>query len=130
MSCYDTCDTACEALPIQPQCLDLTLSRGTDNSLEVVITDGDGRAIVITNDTVKFTVKDEVDGTVVFEHTNMPGGHSSPGLGQTIFEISAADTATASATADTFWVFEVRRITPALDEFVHISGQFIVRPTI
>ncbi len=120
----------CESLPIEPTCLILSIVRGTDNQLEVSITDGDGKAVVITNDTITLTVKDEAGGSTVFVKSNGPGGHSAPALGQTIFNIDAADTATASATATTYWAYEVRRITAGGDERVHIQGDFVVRPAI
>lgn len=120
----------CSELPIQPTCLNLSIVWGTDNQLEVTITDGDGKAVVITNDTITMTVKEELGGALVWLKSNGPGGHSSPDLGQTIFEIDAADTATASTTAATWWVYEIRRITAGGDERVHISGAFIVRPAI
>jgi hypothetical protein len=108
----------------------LSLMRGTDNQLEVVITDGDGKAFAINSDTIDFTVKDEPGGSVVFTKQNGPGDHSNPGLGETIFNIDAADTASASSSSLTYWVYEVRRTTATLDERVHITGDFVVRPTI
>lgn len=132
-----TCETVpscvnltCSTLPVQPACVGLSLVRGTDNQLEVTITDGDGKAIAINNDTVTMTVKEELGGALVWTKSNGPGAHSDPGLGQTIFEIDAADTATASTTSQTWWVYEMRRITAGGDERVHISGSFVVRPSI
>lgn len=132
MTCQTTCGGAsvCEDLPIQPDCINLTIQRETDNQLEVVITDGDGKAIAINNDTITMTVKDEPGGSVVFTKSNGPGSHSNPGLGQTIFTIAAADTSSASASTTTYWVFEVRRIAAGGDERIHIKGDFIVEPTI
>lgn len=132
-----TCETqpncarlVCSTLPIQPTCLNLSIVSGTDNQLEVTITDGDGKAIAINNDTIDFTVKEWLGGALVWTKSNGPGAHSDPGLGQTIFNIAAADTVTASTSAVTWWVFEIRRITAGGDERVHISGAFVVRPAI
>lgn len=132
-----TCETqpncarlVCSTLPIQPVCINLSIVWGTDNQLEVTITDGDGKAVAINNDTIAMTVREEIGGALVWTKSNGPGSHSDPGLGQTIFEIDAADTATASTTAATWWVYEIRRTTPASDTRVHISGSFIVRPAI
>lgn len=128
MSCESS--RACQSVPVEPDCANLTLLRGTDNELEITLTDGDGKAVVITNDTVTFTVKDEPGGSTVFAKVNAPGAHSAPELGQTIFVIDAADTSTASATQTTYWVYEVRRTLPGGEERVHIQGDFIVRPAI
>lgn len=121
---------ACESLTIDPVCYDLGVVWGTDNQLEVTLTDGDGKAVAINNDTVDFTVKDDLGGSVVFTKSNGPGDHSAPGLGQTIFDVDAADTATAGATTTTYWVYEVRRTTAGGDERVHLQGAFVVRPAI
>jgi len=120
----------CPALSVEPQCFDLSLVWGTDNELEATITDGDGKAIAINNDTISLTVNESVGGAAVFVKTNGPGQHSEPGQGQTVFEIDAADTATASATAWTYWIYEIRRTTAGGDTRVHLTGQFAVRPTI
>ncbi|MHC4867836.1 MAG: hypothetical protein ACYTEX_27510, partial [Planctomycetota bacterium] len=120
----------CTEIAIRPDCVKIELVWGTDNELEVSLTDGDGRAIAINNDTVTWTVKDAVGGTTVIAKSNGPGGHSDPANGKTVFVIAAADTALAPATSTTYWTHEVRRITAALEERVHIQGEFIVRPTI
>lgn len=130
MNCPKQQSAQCTELFIEPTCVNVALVWGTDNELEVTITDGDGRAIAINNDTITFTVKDAVGGTTVIAKSNGPGSHSDPGNGKTVFAIDAADTALAPATSTTYWTHEVRRITAALDELVHIQGEFIVRPTI
>ena len=114
----------------QPDQRNLLIQRGTDNTLSVTITDGDGRAIAITNDTVKLTVKTGVGGDLVFDKTNAPGSHSDPANGETQFEINPADTATASETARTYWVYDVRRIDVGGEERIHIRGDFTVEPTV
>jgi hypothetical protein len=130
MTCQTQQPTECTELAIEPACVNVALVWGTDNELEVSITDGDGKAIAINNDTITFTVKDEPGGTTVIAKSNGPGSHSDPANGKTVFAIAAADTALAPATADTYWALEVRRITAALEERVHIQGDFIVRATI
>lgn len=120
----------CQSIQVEPTCVDLSIVWGTDNQLEVTITDGDGRAVVITTDTIALTVKEETGGATVFSKSNGPGEHSAPALGRTVFAIDAADTAAASATAWTYWVFEVRRTTGGGETRVHISGAFAVRPAI
>ena len=134
MSCVGPNSTCvrvpCKDLPIEPDCLNLSLVKGTDNELEITITDGDGKAVAITADTITMTVKDEPGGSTVFLKSNGPGAHSAPALGQTIFVIDAADTATASDDATTYWVYEIRRVTGTGDQRVHIQGDFTVRPAI
>jgi hypothetical protein len=133
MTCATTSvciSVTCSDLAIEPACLNLSMMRETDNEIEITITDGDGKAIAIGADTIDFTVKDELGGSVIFTKQNGPGGHSDPDLGQTIFTIAKADTSTASETTTTYWTYEVRRTTAALEERVHIQGDFVVRPTI
>lgn len=130
-----TCDTncfqlQCTTLAIEPVQFCLAMVRGTDNQLEVTITDGDGRALAIGADTIDFVVKDQVGGSVMFSKSNGPGDHSNPDLGQTIFDIDAADTVGASATATTYWVYEISRTTGGGETRVHIVGNLIVRPRI
>jgi hypothetical protein len=120
----------CVDLSVEPDCYNLSIVRGTLNRFEVVLTDGFGKAVAINNDTVEFIVKDDPGGSVVFSKSNGPGEHSDPGQGETIFEIDETDTASASETAYTYWVYEVRRTTITGDLYVHITGGFVVRPTI
>lgn len=120
----------CVDLKVEPTCYNLSIVRGTLNRLEVVLTDGFRKAIAINNDTVEFIVKDEPGGTSIFTKSNGPGEHSDPGQGETVFEIDETDTASADETRYTYWVYEIRRTTIAGDVFVHITGDFIVRPTI
>jgi hypothetical protein len=120
----------CSAATVEPDCVNLSIVRGTQNRFEVIITDGFGKAVAINNDTIEFIVKDEPNGTAVFTKSNGPTEHSNPSLGETVFDIDEADTATASETETTYWVYEVRRTNPVSDVFVHLTGQLIVRPTI
>jgi hypothetical protein len=120
----------CTTLAIEPVCFNLTMVRGTDNQLEITITDGDGRALAIGADTIDFVVKDQPGGSIMFSKSNGPGDHSNPDLGQTIFNIDAADTSAASATAVTYWVYEISRTTGGGETRVHIIGDFTVRPRI
>lgn len=120
----------CQELAIQPDCYNLSIQRGTDNALEVIVTDGDGAAIDISLDTITLTVKTARDGDLVFAKSNGPGDHIGPIIGKTVFDVAAGDTATASTTATTYWVFDVRRVTAGGDERIHIRGDFIVEPTV
>lgn len=131
MSCDSNCITLqCTTLAIEPVCFNLVMVRETDNQLEVTITDGDGRALAIGADTIDFVVKDQIGGSVMFSKSNGPGDHSNPDLGQTIFDIEAADTAGASSSASTYWVYEISRTTGGGETRVHIVGNLTVRPRI
>lgn len=133
MTCWEQTPCAritADELAVEPVDLRLSLVRGTDNELEITITDGDGKAVVISSDTITLTVKDDPGGTVQIAKSNGPGDHFAPELGQTLFEIDKADTIAADPLTTTYWVYEVRRITGAGDERVHIAGDFVVRPTI
>lgn len=130
MSCDDLPEEERERLSFEPRCLDIAIVWGTNNTLTAYINDGAGRGIDITADTVTFIVKDSVGGGVQISKSNGPGNHSAPALGETVFKIVPADTATAGATTSTYWTYEIRRIAATLEETVHIHGNFIVRPTI
>lgn len=120
----------CGQLVVAPDCNNIYMPYGTDNELQAIIKDGDGKAVPITSDTVTLTVKDSRGGAVVFTKSNGPGSHSDPAQGETIFPITPADTATADSYAVTTWVYEVRRVTGGGDVYSHLTGRFIVEPTI
>ena len=120
----------CVDMSVEPDCVNLSIMRATYNKLQVIITDGFNKAVGINNDTIDFIVKDERGGSVVFQKTNAPGAHSNPSQGETTFEIDETDTATANETTSTYWMYEVRRTNPVNDVFVHLTGQFIVRPRV
>ena len=89
----------------------------------------------LTTDTVTFSVYDGTDGTLVFEHSNAPGGHSSPALadgGETAFVLTAADTDDAALESKTAWTFEVRVLPSGgvvgTDDFAAFYGTFVVVP--
>lgn len=131
MTCETNCvRLQCTTLAIEPVCFNLSMVRLTDNRLEVTITDGDGRALAIGADTIALLVKDEPGGSTMISKSNGPGEHSAPDLGQTIFDIDAADTSAASESASTYWVYEISRTTGGGETRVHIVGDFHVRPRI
>ena len=113
-----TCDTA-QRVCIRPANIDVCLVRATTNVLEVVLTDAAGVSVDITNDTVKFTVRDG------------PGEHLDPTEGRTEFTIEKTEIDDEVArTTETYWFFEVRRITPAGVENVHIQGRLVITPDV
>ena len=124
------CNQSCVDVCVVPDCYNLSIVRGTYNRFQIILTDGDNKAIAINNDTVEFIIKDDPGGSVIVSKSNGPGDHSDPANGTTIFEIENADSLAANETTSTYWSYEVRRTNPLGDVFVHITGQFTVRPTI
>ncbi len=125
-----TCDTA-QRVCIRPANIDVCLVRATTNVLEVVLTDAAGVSVDITNDTVKFTVRDGPGGTVEIAKSNGPGEHLDPTEGRTEFTIEKTEIDDEVArTTETYWFFEVRRITPAGVENVHIQGRLVITPDV
>lgn len=121
----------CSGVVIRPACVDITVQRGTDNPIEVVLTDGDGKAVDLTPDTATMTVRKSLAGNLVFQKSNGPGSHIDPVNGRTLFEIEKTDIDDeASETLVEYWVYEIRRITGTDDERVHLAGAFVVEPTV
>lgn len=108
--------------------LDLVVSRESDPSLSVVIEDEDGVAQDITTDTITWTILDGLGGTVVKAVTKASGSHDDPLNGATTLSLVAADLATASATEETRWWHEIRRVTGGR-AIPYWAGTFLVRPT-
>lgn len=122
----------CEEVAIIPACIDIRVVRGSDNTFEFIITNGEGQAINITVDDITFTIKDTIDGTVTFQETSLAGFHLDAAGGKVAFTIprTAIDDE-AEATVETFWVYEVRRIEGgAGEQHVHIKGEFIIDPSV
>lgn len=130
----NTCDLVAEAeveVGVTPAPQNVTIVRETDNTFEVILTDGEGEPVNITGDTIVFTVRDKVGGLVGIQISNGPGTHKDPVNGVTEFSITKADTSSASPVHWTYWVFEVRRILAvSLEERVHIQGDFVVLPSV
>jgi hypothetical protein len=82
----------------------------------------------LTAATVVFTVRDRLGGTLIFQKVNDPGEHQDNQDGTTRFIVDTDDFAAVALSAWTTLVFEVRRIEGA-DQFVHISGDFILKWT-
>jgi hypothetical protein len=118
------------ALDILPATQDISVIRGTDNTIEFRLTDGAGTPVNITNDSVKFTVRTSAGGTVaVATKTNAAGQHFDPTQGKTRFKLTKTDlTETGVTSGLTRWSYEVRRIA-AGDEMVYIVGLLTLVPT-
>lgn len=122
---------ACSGIVIRPECVDITVQRGTDNPFEAVITNGEGEAQDISNDAITLTVRESNAGALVFQKSNAAGSHVDGPGGRTAFVIDATDIDDeASATAITRWAYEIRRILQTGKERVHIAGAFIVEPVV
>jgi len=85
-------------------------------------------AVDLTAATVKFTVRYRLGGALVFTKVNAPGSHQDNQDGTTRFEVEYDDFAAIPFTLWTTLVFEVRRFEGG-KEYVHISGDFILRWT-
>jgi hypothetical protein len=120
----------CDELVVAPECGDIILPYGTDNDLVAIVKDGDEKAIPINTDTITLTVKDGRGGTLIFAKVNAPGSHANPAQGETVFSVSSADISSADPYAVTVWRYEVRRQTSGGAVFSHVSGRFIIEPTI
>ena len=122
---------ACSGVVIRPECVDITVQRGTDNPFEAVITNGEGEAQDISNDAISLTVRESNARTLVFKKTNLAGSHSDGPGGKTEFIVDATDIDDeTSPTAITHWVYEIRRILQTGKERIHIAGAFIVEPVV
>ena len=124
---------ACEIVAIEPACIDIRVQRGTDNTFEFVLTDGDGTAVDIIADDVMFTVKDEIDGITQIQKTSLAGSHLEGSFGKVEFTVARTEIDDeVDSTSDTFWVYEIRRQVGGAggDEHVHIRGEFIIEPSV
>lgn len=115
----------CSGIVIRPACVDIILQQGTDATLEVILTDGDGAAVDITNDTVTMTVRESIGGTLLFQKSNGIGEHNEPLRGSTLMVIEPADIPAAGV-----FVYEVRRLLQAGTERIHISGTLTIEAAI
>ena len=85
-------------------------------------------AVDLTAAKVKFTVRDRLGGTLIFQKENGVGQHQDNQLGTTRFEVETDDFAAVPLAAWTTLVFEVRRFEGG-KEYVHITGDFILKWT-
>ena len=112
--------------------IDLELERGTDNRLVFVLTDDDDKAIDISADDVEMNVKDDFGGNLIFKKTSSAGSHFNGPDGQVEFIVDRTDIDDeALIVADTFWVYEIRRIDGGdASESVHVGGSLTVIPSV
>ena len=130
-SCMDFCVVnPDECLDLRPSEDCIVVINGTHKVFEVEIMDGEGNPINITDDTIAFTVKDQLGGTTKLQKINAPGGHVDPTNGRTSFTIAQTDIPSVSPYEVRNWVYEIRRTDVGLLEDVHIQGDFIVNPSV
>ena len=120
----------CVEVAVEPACVDIRVRKGTDNTFEFILTDGDGEPVNIIDDDVVFTVRDMLGGTVQFEKANAGGTHLDGFNGKTEFTVDKTDIDAVSDIDTTFWVYDIRRIRVGGQENVYIAGQFIIEPTL
>lgn len=128
------CEPNCCNLPagvsLTPSPGTLRVQRGMLVEFDCVLTNAYSEPMDISLDTVVLTVKDNLGGTTKIQKTNAPLTHIDGAQGRTRFEILPGDITETETRRPFSWIFEVRRITPALEEFIHISGAFEVLPEV
>jgi hypothetical protein len=116
---------------VAPSCVDLRIRKGTDNTFEFILNDGDDEPVkMIDDDVVVFTVRDMLGGAAQFHKTNAGGTHLDGFNGKTEFTVDKNDIDAVSDIDTTFWVYDIRRIRVGGAENVYIAGQFIIEPTL
>ncbi len=126
-----TCDP-CERRPTAaggfgPDSEDLALLRDSTTRVLVTLT-RDGRGLDVTPDLIAFQVYDEVD-TLLFEKLYPPLPLSDAPNGQLEVVLSEADFA-ALDPGQRRLSYVVRRTTPSLQSFVHVTGSLLVTPAV
>lgn len=116
-------------LSLTPANYTIELVQGVDSVIEFQILRG-GLPVDITNDTIDFTARDGYGGTVtIATKQNLPGQHTDPTNGKTVFLLSRTDTRVVGSEGyDVRWVYEVRRIMASSGyQMVHISGDLVLK---
>jgi hypothetical protein len=109
---------------LTPSVEDIEIQRWSRETFEAILTNG-RTPIDISTDIVRFTVKDS-SGQVKLQKSNGPGSHFDPENGCTVFVIGEDDLSDPNEEFE--WQFEIRRIDLLAHEFVHIAGNFTVKP--
>lgn len=118
-------------LSLLPVEVDIEVVQATDNWIEFQLKGKNGQAEVITSDTVKFTAKTAIGGTVKISLSNAPGAHQDPAAGTTRFHLSKTDLVTDDPTSQDSWVYEVCRVFGGTNEEVdYIKGELRLMPRI
>ena len=125
-------DDTPQTIDLTPEIITIEAQQGTDVTLEFQLTDANGTAVDITNDTVDVTVKDDFDGNVkIATKSNGPSEHSDPANGKSIFVWTKTETTTSTPTEQVDWVYEVRRIFAGSGkEVIYIQGTLSLFPSV
>lgn len=129
MTCDGICDLQTNCASVSPASACMRVPRGTDSMWEFILTDARGEAVNITGNQVEFLIKDKPGGTTKYSKTNQPNEHADPTNGRTAFTI-AHDAFDETTTDFLYWLFEVWRIKASGEMMLHISGRFVLEPTL
>jgi len=125
MSCLKSCGRSTSISAVATE-ICMRVSQGSDTEFECTLTDDQGEPIDITLDTVTFTAWDFIGGTQQILKTNLPGAHSDPVNGCTVFSLLISDYPTTSNLLS--WAYEVKRIQSGGEEAIHIEGELLASP--
>lgn len=128
--CQPVCEKYAPEVALTPARFSLRIQRGSLTEFDCILTNAFGEPIDISLDTVILTVKDALGGTLKIEKINLPLSHINGPQGRTRFAIEPGDIVDPASYFPIDWVFEVRRVTPVPEEFVHITGPFIIDPEV
>jgi hypothetical protein len=125
-------DQTPQSLDLTPEIINLEVQQGTDVVITFQLTDGDGVAVDISLDSVKFTAKDEFAGDVMIAtKTNSPGQHEDPSDGQTTFTLTKTNLTTETPADEVTWKYEIRRVfASSAREVVYIHGDLTLKPSV
>jgi hypothetical protein len=124
-----TWDLKTNCASVSPAKACIRVPRGTDTIWEFVLTDARGESVNITGNQVEFLIKNKGGGITKFSKINLPTEHVDPQNGRTAFTIPN-DAFDETTTDILFWFFEVWRIKASGEMMLHISGNFILEPTL
>ncbi|MCP4568602.1 MAG: hypothetical protein GY841_13580 [FCB group bacterium] len=125
-------ETFINLVNLMPSVEDLQVSRDMDNAIQFLYLDGNSDVVDISLDATKITVKDEHAGTTKLQYSFAAGEHEDGENGVDEINITTAEINAAVTPADDSkkWVYEIRRIRPSGQEYVHLTGNFIIQPAV
>ena len=124
------CDCQKMIIELTPSENNLEVQRGMVTEFECNLTNAYLEPFDISLDTVLFTVRDFKGGNLKIQKINLPLSHIDGPQGRTRFRLEVVDIVSAEIFRALSWVFEVRRITPANEDYIHIVGDFVVLPEV
>lgn len=119
------------SLRLLPVKLNIQLTRGTDNTIQVAFQNpATSVPYDITDDTIRWTAREGFTGPQLFKIENGPGEHSDPTTGVTQLTVSKAEIADiANQGVEKEFDYEIRRITGDGSEVVFFEGKLTLEPT-